>query len=234
MQNKVYAHCKKQGKQKKKNNNNKITSTLLIQLLVWRVFCLFLPPEKGIKIKIGFSSVQSLSRVPLLATPWTAACQASPSITNSWSLLKLMFTDSVMPSNHLILFHPLLLPPSIFPSIRVFSSQSVLRIRWPLFLRGNYYLHSLFYPLLNTEIVKYTLHWTLGIHDSLSLKRLTIHGRRQKQMFINTKLVSKHNELNLTVGIMTLITLEFLDFSEIPAKCRAGAVLLLPQLKNEC
>ena len=143
-------------------------------------------------------------------------------------------TESVMPCNLLIFCFPFLLSPSIFPSIRVFSSQSVLRIRWPLFLRGNYYLHSLFYPLLNTEIVKYTLHWTLGIHDSLSLKRLTIHGRRRKQMFINTKLVSKHNELNLTVGIMTLITLEFLDFSEIPAKCRAGAVLLLPQLKNEC
>ena len=139
--------------------------------------------------------------------------------------------DAIQPAHPLSF---LLLPPSIFPSIRVFSSQSVLRIRWPLFLRGNYYLHSLFYPLLNTEIVKYTLHWTLGIHDSLSLKRLTIHGRRRKQMFINTKLVSKHNELNLTVGIMTLITLEFLDFSEIPAKCRAGAVLLLPQLKNEC
>ena len=64
-------------------------------------------------------------------TPWTAACQAFLSITNSWSLLKLMFVESVMPSNHLILCCPLLLPPSIFPSIRVFSDESVLRIRWP-------------------------------------------------------------------------------------------------------
>ena len=64
-------------------------------------------------------------------TPWTAACQASLSITNSQSLLKLMSIKSVMPSNHLILCHPLLLLPSIFPSIRVFSSESVLRIRWP-------------------------------------------------------------------------------------------------------
>ena len=64
-------------------------------------------------------------------TPWTAAHQASLSITNSWSLLKFMSTDSVMPSNRLILCHPLLLPPSIFPSIRVFSDESVLRIRWP-------------------------------------------------------------------------------------------------------
>ena len=64
-------------------------------------------------------------------TPWTAAHQAFPSITNSWSLLKLMFIKSVMPSDHLILCHPLLLLPSIFPSIRVFPSESVLHIRWP-------------------------------------------------------------------------------------------------------
>ena len=78
-----------------------------------------------------FSSVQSLSHVRLFATPWTAACQASLSITNSWSLPKLMSIESVMPSNHLILCCPLLLPPSVFPSIRVFSNKSVLCIRWP-------------------------------------------------------------------------------------------------------
>ena len=80
---------------------------------------------------IYVSSVQSLSRVQLFATPWTAACQASLSITHSQSLLKLMSIESVMPSNHLILCHPLLLPPSIFPSIKVFSNESVLHIRWP-------------------------------------------------------------------------------------------------------
>ena len=78
-----------------------------------------------------FSSVQLLSRVRLFATPWTTACQASLSITNSQSLPKLMSIESVMPSNHLILCHPLLLLPSIFPSIRVFSNESALRIRWP-------------------------------------------------------------------------------------------------------
>ena len=77
-----------------------------------------------------FSSVQLLSRVRLFATPWTAACQASLSIANSWSLLKLMSFELVMPSNHLTLCCPLLLPPSIFPSIRVFLSESVLLIRW--------------------------------------------------------------------------------------------------------
>ena len=80
---------------------------------------------------MGFSSVHSLSRVQLFATPWTAACQASLSITNSQSLPKLMSIELVMPFNHLILCRPPLLLPSIFPSIRVFSNESVLLIRWP-------------------------------------------------------------------------------------------------------
>ena len=80
-----------------------------------------------------FSSVQALSRVQLLVTPWTAAGQTSLFINNSQSLfkLKLMCIKSVMPSNHLILCHPLLLLPSLFPRIRVFSNESVFRIRWP-------------------------------------------------------------------------------------------------------
>ena len=80
---------------------------------------------------MGSVVVQSLSRVQLFATPWTAAHQASVSITNSQSLIKLVFIELVMPSNHLILCLPLLLPPSIFPSIRVFSNGSALHIRWP-------------------------------------------------------------------------------------------------------
>ena len=78
-----------------------------------------------------FSSVQSLSHIRLFATPWTAACQASLSITNSRSLFKFMSIELVMPSNHFVLCHPLLLPPSIFLSIRVFSNEPVLCIRWP-------------------------------------------------------------------------------------------------------
>ena len=77
------------------------------------------------------SLVQPLSHVRLFATPWTAACQASLSITNSQSVLKLMSIELVMPSNHLILCHPLLLLPPIFPSIRVFSNELALHIRWP-------------------------------------------------------------------------------------------------------
>ena len=87
-------------------------------------------PPGGEDFSLQFSAVQSLSRVQLFATPWTAARQASLSFTYSWSLLKLVSIESVMPSNHLILCRSLLLPP-IFPSIRVFSSESVLRIRWP-------------------------------------------------------------------------------------------------------
>ena len=82
-------------------------------------------------LAVQFSSVQLLSRVGLFATPWTAARQASLSITNSWRLLKLMSIESVMPSNHLILCCPLLLLPSILPSIRVFSNESALCIRQP-------------------------------------------------------------------------------------------------------
>ena len=79
---------------------------------------------------LGSVIVQTLSRVQLLVTPWTTVCQASLSFTISWSLLKLMSIESVMPSNHLILCCPLLLLPSVFPSIRVFSNQSALHIRW--------------------------------------------------------------------------------------------------------
>ena len=99
-------------------------STLLLGLSIINVVDIILD-------SVQFSSVQSLSRVRLFAIPWTAARQASLSITNSWSLLKPIFIELVMPSNHLILCCPLLLLPSVFPSIRVFSNESVLCIRWP-------------------------------------------------------------------------------------------------------
>ena len=89
-----------------------------------------------------FSSVQSLSHVWLFVTPWTAARQASLSITNYRSLLKLMSIKLVMPRNHLILCHPLLLPPSIFPTIRVFSNESLLHIRWPKYWNFSFSISS--------------------------------------------------------------------------------------------
>ena len=89
-----------------------------------------------------FGSVQLLSCVWLFVTPWTAAHQAYLSVTNSQSLVKLMSIESVMPSNHLILCHPFLLLPSIFPSIRVFSNESVLHIRWPEYWSFSFSLSS--------------------------------------------------------------------------------------------
>ena len=104
-----------------------------------------------------FSSVQLLSRVRLLATPWTAARQASLSITNSRSLPKPMSIESVMPSNHLILCHSLLLLPSIFPSIRVFSNESALCIRWP-----KYWSFSFDISPSNEHpgLISFRMHWS--------------------------------------------------------------------------
>ena len=104
--------------------------------------------------KIPFHLVQVLSPVRLFATPWTAACWASLSITNSWSLLKLMSIESVMPSNHFIFCHPLILPPSIFPSIRVFSSELVLHIRWP-----KYWSFSISYSNKYSELISFRIEW---------------------------------------------------------------------------
>ena len=107
-------------------------------------------------LNITISSAQSLSRVRLFVTVWNAACQASPSFTISQSLLKLMTIYSVMPSNHLILCHPLLLLPSIFPGIRVFSQESVLCIRWP-----KYWSFSFSISPFNesSELISFRIDW---------------------------------------------------------------------------
>ena len=119
-----------------------------------------------------FSSVQSLSHVRLFVTPWIAACQASLSITSSRSLLKLMSIESVMPSNHLILCRPLLLLPSIFPSIRVFSNESVLHIRWP-----KYWSFSFTISLSNEhpELISFRMDWLDLLAVQRTLKSLLQH-----------------------------------------------------------
>ena len=98
-----------------------------ISMIYPSIYILYIP----YKLNFSISSVEPLSCIWFFATPWSAARQASLSITNSWSPPKPMSIESVMPSNHLILCHPLLLLPSIFPSIRIFSNESALRIRWP-------------------------------------------------------------------------------------------------------
>ena len=115
------------------------------------------------------SSVQLLSRVQLFVTPWTAACQASLSITNSWSLPKLMSIELVMPSNHLILCHPLLHVPSIFPTIRVFSNESLkktLSIRWPKYWSFSFNISP---SSKHSGLISFRMDWLdlLAVHISV-------------------------------------------------------------------
>ena len=111
----------------KSSNSSKSNATFCFTV----ISSVIQPRAAAFSCAYHFSSVQLLSHVQLFATPWTAACQASLSITNSRSMLKLMSIESVRPSNHLILYCPLLFLPSIFSSIRVFSNESVLHFRWP-------------------------------------------------------------------------------------------------------
>ena len=131
---------------------------------------------------IQFSSVQSLSRVRLFATPWIAAQQASLSITNSRSLLTFMSITPVRPSNHLIICRPLLLLPSIFPSIRVFSSQSV-HIRWP-----KYWSFSFSISLSNeySGLVSFRIDWWISL-QSKGLSRLFSNTTVQKHLLFSTQ-----------------------------------------------
>ena len=118
--------------------------------------------------------VQLLSCVGFFTTPWTAACQPSLSITNSRGLLKLMSTESTMPSNHLILCHPLLLLPSIFPRIRIFLNESVLCIRWP-----KYYWSFNFGISLSSEysgLISFTTDWFDLLEVQGTLKNLLQHN----------------------------------------------------------
>ena len=127
-------------------------------------------------------SVQPLSRVRLFATLWTAARQASLSITNSWSLLKLMSIESVMPSNHLILCLPLLLPPSVFPSIRVFSNELVLFIGWPKYWSFSFSIsHSNEY----SGLISFRIDWLSLLAVQGTLKSLLQHqSSRASILFI--------------------------------------------------
>ena len=135
------------------------------------------------------SSLQSLSCVQLFATPWTAARQASLSITSSQSPPKLMSIELVMPSNHLILCRPLLLLPSIFPSIRVFSNESALRIRWPKYWSFSFNIS----PSSNTQDLS-PLGWTGWIPvQSNGLSRVFSNTTVQKHQFFGAQLSSQSN-----------------------------------------
>ena len=145
--------------------------------------------SKGCSVRTLFSSVQLLSRVQLFVTPWIAVHQVSLSITNSRSLPKLMSIELVMPSSHLILYHPLLLPPPIPPNIRVFSNESTLHMRWPKYWSFSFSISpSNEYPGL------ISLRWTGWISlQSKGLSRVFSNTTVQKHQFFSTQLSSESN-----------------------------------------
>ena len=142
---------------------------------------LFCPLLLCVCKSVQFSSVQSLSRVRLFATPWTTACQPSLSVTNSRSPTKPMSIESVMPSNHLILCRPLLLLPSIFPSIRVFSNESVLRIRWT-----KYWSFSFNISLSNeySGLISFRMDWLDLLAVQGTLKSLLQHHSSKASILV--------------------------------------------------
>ena len=148
-------------------------------------------------------SVQSLSHVWLLATPWTAARQASLSIINSWSSPKPMSIELVMPSNHLILCHPLLLLPSIFPSIGVFSNESALHIRWP-----KYWSFSLNISPSNEhpELVSFRMDWLDLPAVQGTLKSLLQHHTSKASILCSAFFVVQLSHPNMTTGKTIALT----------------------------
>ena len=151
---------------------------------MWRPHSCRRPDSLGKTLMLGkiqFSqSFQWLSRVRLFATPWIAAPQASLSITNSWSSPKFMFIELVMPSSHLTLCHPLLLPPSIFPSIRIFSNELVLRIRWPKFWSFTF---SICLSSEYSGLISFRMGWLDLLAVQGTLKSLLQHNSSKASIF---------------------------------------------------
>ena len=155
------------------------------------------------------SSVQLLSRVQLFVIPWTATRQASRSITNSWSLLKLMSIELVMPSNHLILCCPLLILPSIFPSVRAFSNESVLWIRWPKCWSFNF---SIIPSMNNQDWFPLGLTGLISL-QSKGLSRVFSNPTVQRHQFFNTQhsLLSNSHPYMTTGKTIALTTWTFVS-----------------------
>ena len=147
----------------------------------WKLIC---PPSWT---SVQFNSVQLFSHVRLFATPWIAARQASMSVTNSWSLLKLTSIESVMPSSRLILCRPLLLLPSIFPSIKVFSNESTLRMRWPKYWSFSFNISP---SNEHPELISFRMDWLdlLAVQGTL---RVFSNTTVQKHQFFGTQLSSQ-------------------------------------------
>ena len=150
-----------------------------------------------------FSSVQLLSRVWLFATPWTTARQASLSITNSRSLPKLMSIESVMPSNHLILCHPLLLLPSIFPSIRVFSNESALHIRWSKSWSFSFKISS---SNEHPGLISFRMDWLDLLAVQGTLKSLQYHSSKASILWRSAFFIVQFSYPYMTTGKTTALT----------------------------
>ena len=149
-------------------------------------------------------SVQLLSRVRLFATPWTAAHQASLSVTNTWSLLKLMSIESVMPSNHLILWHPLILPPSIFPRIRVFSNESAHHIRWPKYWSFSFNISP---SSKHSGLISFRIDWLDLLVVQGTLKILLQHPNSKASiLWHSTFFIVQLSHLYMTTGKTIALT----------------------------
>ena len=162
--------------------------------------CSLLATESSIQ----FSSVQSLSRVRLFATPWTAACQASLSITSCRSLPKLMSIKSVMPSNHLILCRPLLLLPSIFPSIRVFSNESAFHMRWPKYWSFSF---SISPSNEHLGLISFRMDWLdlLAVQGTLK-SLLQHHSLKASILWHSAFFIVQHSHPYMTTGKTIALT----------------------------
>ena len=156
---------------------------------------------------LSISLVQSLIHVRPFATPWTAACQASMSVTNSQSLLKLMSIMLVMPSNHLILCHPLLLLPSIFPSIRVFSSESVLLFKWPKYCSFNF---SISPSYEYSGLISFRIDWFELLAVQGTLKSLLQHlSSKASILWHSAFFIVQLSHLYMTTGKTIALTRPF-------------------------
>ena len=163
-------------------------------------------------------SVQSLSRVRLFATPWTATCQASLSITNSQNLPKLMSIESVMPSNHPILCHPLLLLPSIFPSIGVFSNESTLRIRWPKYWSFSF---NISLSSEHSGLISFRMDWLdlLAVQGTLK-SLLQHHSSKASILRCSAFFIVQLSHPYMTTGkTIALINMDMLACTDIGIMC---------------
>ena len=145
-------------------------------------------------------SISQFSRVQFFVIPWTAACQASLTITNSWSLLKLMSIESVMPSNHLMLCRPLLLPPSIFPSNRVFSNESILCIRWPKYWSFSFNISP------SKGLISFRIDWLNLLAVQGTLKSLLHHSSKTSILWSSAFFIVQLSHPYMTTGKTIALT----------------------------